>query len=121
MKKNNLGCCGLNCEECPVFIATANNDDKLRQKTAEEWSKLYAEYLEKDLTLKDMNCKGCWSESSVFIGCSNCPIRKCCKGKGFSTCASCDEYETCNMLKGFFSVPNHQNAESNLDKIRGNQ
>ncbi|WP_369123349.1 hypothetical protein [Methanococcoides alaskense] len=55
------------------------------------------------------------------MGCSNCPIRKCCKGKEFSTCASCDEYETCNMLKGFFSVPNHQNAESNLDKIRGNK
>ena len=55
MTKNNLGCCGLNCKECPVFIGTVNNDDKLRQKTAEEWSKLYAEYLGKDLNPEDMN------------------------------------------------------------------
>ena len=121
MKKYNLGCCGLNCEDCPVYIATANNDDKRRQKTAEEWSKLYAEHLGKDLTLEDMNCKGCWSESSIFIGCSICPIKKCCKEKSFSTCANCNEYETCDMLNGFFSAPNHQHAKTNLDKIKKSQ
>ena len=61
MEKNDLGYCGLNCEDCPVFIATANDDDALRQKTAQEWSKLYAEYLGKDLKLEDVNCKGFWS------------------------------------------------------------
>ena len=34
MEKLTHGCCGLNCEECPVFIATVNDDDALRQKTA---------------------------------------------------------------------------------------
>ena len=121
MIKNNLGCCGLNCKECSVFICTVNNDDKLRQKTAEEWSILYAEYLGRSLNLADMNCKGCWSEDTIFIGCSNCPIRKCCKEKGFNTCASCKEYNTCRMLNGFFSVPNHQYAKKNLEKIRRNQ
>lgn len=62
MKELLFGYCGLNCEECPVFIATANNDNKLRQKTAEEWSELYAEPLgDNGLRLEDMNCKGCHS------------------------------------------------------------
>ncbi|VVB50925.1 Uncharacterised protein [uncultured archaeon] len=42
-----LGFCGLNCEECPVFVATANNDNGLRQKPPE-------------------NGLLCWSISGVF-------------------------------------------------------
>jgi hypothetical protein len=118
MEKNNLGCCGLNCEDCPIFIATANDDDALRKKTAQEWSKLYAAYIGKDLKLEDVNCKGCWSENTVFIGCSNCSIRKCCQEKKFVTCASCNEYDTCEVLNGFFSVPTHKHAKSNLNRIR---
>lgn len=32
MKEQDLAFCGLNCNKCPVLIATANNDDMLRQK-----------------------------------------------------------------------------------------
>jgi len=116
-----LGYCGLNCEDCPVFIATANNDNRLRQKTAREWSKLYStqlsEYLGKNsLSPEDMNCSGCQSERGLFIGCINCPIRKCALEKKFISCAICDEYKTCDMLNGFFSI--HQHAKENLDTIR---
>ncbi len=52
MKK--LGYCGLNCEDCPVFVATANNDNGLRQKTAIEWSKLYVAR-----TVMNMKLAGC--------------------------------------------------------------
>lgn len=118
MTASTLGCCGLDCEDCSVFIATTSNDDKLRQKTAEDWSKLYAEYVGKDgLKPKDMNCRGCRSGSSIFIGCLNCQIRKCCSEKKFMTCASCTQYKTCDMLKGFFTVPSHQSAKDKLDKI----
>ena len=116
--EKNMGYCGLNCDDCPVFIATVNDDDVLRQKTAQEWSELYAAYIGKDLKLEDVNCKGCWSDGTVFVGCSNCSIRKCCREKKFVTCASCSEYETCEMLKGFFSVSTNEPAKSNLDKIR---
>jgi len=118
MVENSLGFCGLNCRQCPVFIATANNDDKLRQKTAKEWSELYTDYLDKRLEQKDINCKGCWSETGIFIGCSHCPIRKCSKENSFNSCAECNKYETCPILNGFFSDPNHQQAKRNLDRIR---
>ncbi len=116
-----LGFCGLNCEDCPVFIATANNDSGLRQKTAIEWSGLYAaqlsEYLGKNsLSPEDLNCTGCQSKSGLFIGCMNCPIRKCAKEKEFISCAICNEYKTCGMLNGFFSI--HQHAKEGLDRIR---
>lgn len=117
MKTTALGYCGLNCEECPVFIATAYNDDNLRQKTSKEWSKFYGDFITDDLKPQNMNCCGCRSETSLFEGCMNCPIRKCCREKKFITCADCGAYETCGILNGFFAY-HHQHAKDNLDRIR---
>ncbi len=38
--KQLIACCGLDCENCTARIATVNNDDELREKTAKEWSVL---------------------------------------------------------------------------------
>jgi len=119
MKTSELGCCGLNCGDCPVHIATANNDDKMKQKVAAEWSKLYSEHIKKDgLTLKDINCRGCKSEDNILVGCLSCPIRGCCREKKYDSCANCEEYETCDLLNGFYSVPSHQSAKTNLSIMR---
>lgn len=121
MGKHKFGYCGLNCEACPVFIAKANDDGVLRAETAKEWSKLYSEYLGGNLLKpEDMNCSSCQSECDIFKGCVNCPIRKCCREKVLTTCASCIEYQKCEMLSGFYSVPSHQQAKANLDRIRMN-
>lgn len=63
MKEAELAYCGLDCEKCPAFIATANDDDSLRQKTAQEWSSLYAKILARvriaeDLRPEDIICRG---------------------------------------------------------------
>jgi hypothetical protein len=121
MGELRLACCGLDCKECPVFAATVNDDHELRRKTAEEWGELYSEYIgKKELSLEDMNCHGCQSDSDLrFIGCENCPIRGCCRGRNLATCADCDEYEACAMIHGFFtSAPQ---AEENLDRVRANR
>lgn len=114
--------CGVNCNECPARIATVEDDDELRLKTAEEWSKLYANIFEsfgiKSLKPEDVNCCGCRSEHGHFVGCAACPIRKCCQERNISECASCDEYESCDMLKAFYSITTHKDARENLDKIR---
>lgn len=113
-----LGYCGLDCESCPIFVATVNNDEQLRQETLEDWSKLYSDYLGKAcLTLKDMNCKGCRQEDNIFVGCLNCQIRRCCGERKFVTCADCENFETCDVLNGFYSVPLHRSAKDNLDRI----
>ncbi len=122
MSKTIIAYCGINCDKCPVFIATSKNDDDLRQRTAEEWSTVYADILESfgihGLKPGDMNCRGCRSDRGLFIGCASCPIRKCSQDKGFVTCASCDEYGSCNMLNAFYSNVIHKSAKENLDRIR---
>jgi hypothetical protein len=118
MKISALGYCGLNCEECSVFIATATNDNALRQKTAKKWSQRYAEFLQADLKPEDMHCRGCRSEDDLFAGCQDCPIRTCVQEKDLASCASCAEYESCVMLNGFFSY-HHEHAKANLDEMRG--
>ena len=32
--------CGLDCEKCDAHIATVNNDDALREKTAKLWAEM---------------------------------------------------------------------------------
>ncbi len=112
-----IGCCGLNCAECPVFIATANNDPALKRATAKELSVRYASFLEKPLKPDDINCTGCRSTAAIFVGCQTCPIRRCCSEKQYRTCAECTNFENCEMLNGFFDF-GHQEAKQNLEKTR---
>ncbi len=37
---DTIAYCGLDCEGCDARIATANNDDALREKVAKLWSEL---------------------------------------------------------------------------------
>lgn len=104
--------CGLDCEVCPAFTATRKNDDQLRQKVAEQWSKEYHSFIKPE----DINCLGCCSvEELYFSHCSECLIRQCAKKKKIENCAFCDEY-ICKHLQQFFSfVPE---AKTTLDGIR---
>ena len=121
-EEEDLAYCGIDCAKCPVFIATANDDNELRQKTAQEWNGIYRDYMEtlgmQELKLQDMNCRGCKTEEGRFLGCMSCPIRKCCRDKELTTCAACTDFETCDMLQGFYSNILHRQAKDNLDRIR---
>ena len=48
--KELIGYCGLDCEQCDARIATVNNDEALREKTAKLW---------KEITPQMINCVGC--------------------------------------------------------------
>ena len=39
--KPHVGICGIYCSQCPAFIATRNNDSKLKTKVAHDWSLFY--------------------------------------------------------------------------------
>jgi hypothetical protein len=121
MQEEELAYCGINCAKCPVFIATANNDNELRQKTALEWNGIYRDYMKslgmQGLKQQDMNCRGCRTSESRFLGCMSCQIRKCCRDKELTTCAGCSDFETCDMLLDFYSNILHLQAKDNLDRI----
>lgn len=107
--------CGIICSDCPAFLATHNDDDDARKKTAELWAKQF----NVDLKPEDINCKGgCPSEGeNVFSYCKVCQIRKCGQDKGLQNCAHCEEY-VCEKLGDFF---NHAPGPKDvLDGIRAN-
>ena len=118
MKKTDLengkmiAYCGIICSDCPAYIATQKNDNKMRKETAEKWSKEY----NSNFKPEDINCDGCISNSDRLIGhCLVCEIRKCGKEKGVKNCAYCNEYP-CTKLSEFLKmVPK---AKTTLDEIR---
>lgn len=104
MKKNHIAICGLNCSSCDAFIATKNNDDQLRKKTAQEWTERYRKDSRNHLPVRpeDINCKGCLSNGPIYLYCYQCKIRKCGLGKGLNNCEECKDYK-CKQLIGLQS------------------
>ena len=38
--RNMIAYCGLDCEKCDAYLATINDDQALREKTAKLWAEL---------------------------------------------------------------------------------
>jgi len=106
-----IGICGITCTECPAYLATQNDDDAARAKTAEEWSKAY----NAEIKAEHINCDGCINETGRHIQhCDECEIRACGIAKGVKNCGHCTDY-VCDKLTGFFGmVPD---AKKTLDEI----
>ena len=97
MTSKMIAYCGLVCSSCPTFLATQNDDDSAREKTAA----FYTEKFEFNLKPEDINCDGCLSEGGKLIAyCQSCEIRKCCREKALDNCAACDE-QPCEKLTKF--------------------
>ncbi len=98
--KELIGYCGLDCEKCDARIATVNNDDALREKTA----KLWAELNQAPITAEMINCMGCRADGVKTPFCdSMCEIRICAQKKGFCTCGDCSDIERCATLQSITS------------------
>jgi len=108
--KDLIACCGLDCENCEARIATINDDDELREKTAKKWCKMN----HTDLITKDsIQCMGCRTDGVKFEYCrSMCKIRKCVKKNGFSTCADCPKLNSCSLVGAV--IKNNEDARKNL-------
>lgn len=101
--------CGLNCEKCDAYIATQNNDNALREKTAKLWSEL-----NNVLILPEhINCDGCRVNGRKTVFCDKlCPIRQCAMQKGVETCGKCPEMEQCPKIAMVHA--NNTEAKNNL-------
>ena len=87
--------CGLDCEKCDAYIATMNNDQKLREKTA----KLWAELNNAPILPEHINCQGCRTKGIKTVFCDSlCAIRQCALKKEVATCGDCPEFETCQKV-----------------------
>ena len=101
--------CGLDCAKCDAYIATQNDDDALRQKTAKLWSELN----NVEILPEQINCNGCRVDGRKTVFCDRlCPIRQCGLQKGFATCGDCTELEQCETIK--MVISNNATALENL-------
>lgn len=101
--------CGLNCEDCDARKATLHNDDELREKTAELWTKLNGVEITKEM----INCMGCRADGVKTPYCESlCAIRKCAVTRGIPTCGACSELTNCETVGMILS--NNESARQNL-------
>ena len=101
--------CGLDCEKCDAYIATKNNDQALREKTAKLWSELN----NATILPEHINCEGCRMNGKKTVFCDSlCAIRQCALKKGVATCGDCPEMEQCPTVGAIFA--HNPNARENL-------
>lgn len=97
----NRGCCGLDCGSCDAQIATANHDEVLRAKVAEQWSAAYGVEFRPD----QIHCTGCMQPGVKVGHCGVCEVRLCATGRGLPHCGLCEDYP-CELGKFIWdSVP----------------
>ena len=90
--KNLIACCGLDCETCDARLATLNEDNALRERTAKLWSELNGVPITPDM----INCLGCRTEGVKTPFCETlCPIRRCVLKKALPTCGDCPDRDSC--------------------------
>jgi hypothetical protein len=95
-----IAVCGIECHQCPAFLATRENDDLKRKEVAEMWSKDF----KAEIKPEDINCEGCTSgKERLFSHCHVCEIRKCGREKQLQNCAYCADY-SCSKLNGLFQM-----------------
>lgn len=110
-----IAICGLVCNDCPVFIATHENDDNKRKRVSEAWSLALQEHFKPD----DINCEGCLDGEKLFKYCSTCVVRECGLKKDVENCAYCTGYpcEKIEKLWRGFKTVSGEEAKANLDEI----
>ncbi len=101
--------CGLDCEACEARLATVNNDDALRRKVAEEWSRLNGV----EITPEMIHCSGCRVPGVKTPYCDSlCPIRQCAMHRQAETCGDCAEINSCEKVG--IIIRNNPDALKNL-------
>jgi hypothetical protein len=74
-----IGCCGAYCKTCKE--------------------------------LKNDRCQGCkigYAAGKRDIKKAKCKMKVCCISKGFSSCADCEIYDTCEIIHGFYGKKSYK-------------
>lgn len=104
--------CGTDCFACNAYLATINNDFKLKENVAQEWTKGFG----KEYKPEDVHCDGCKSANGKTCDyCSSmCEMRSCAITKNIETCAHCSDFPACAI----FSSGNYDWAKGRLEEIK---
>jgi hypothetical protein len=84
-----LAPCGLYCGVCGIYMASRDNNRKLKEKLANAYG----------VTVEQIDCNGCLSDNK-FVYCQACKIRDCVMGKNYEGCHQCDDFP-CKFIDEF--------------------
>jgi hypothetical protein len=109
--------CGLLCKSCPIYLATREKNELKKKELIFEIIRACKAHYGIEYRYEDINdCDGCISNSEkLFIGCSDCKIRKCASQKEIENCAYCNDYPCDNLNDMLNSEPE---ARKRLDGVR---
>lgn len=89
-----MSACGVICSDCAAYGAASKGPD-FQKEAAEAWGRIYGFQVEPE----QMSCGSCLSsDDEVFYTSIRCTARRCCRSKGFTSCAECRE-KSCELLK----------------------
>lgn len=98
-----ISSCGVICSDCPAYMA-ASKGAAHQKRTATAWRRIYG--LEE--TADRISCGGCLGpDEQLFHSSRACAARRCCRSKGYATCAEC-QAEGC---------PDLERAQSMWDEV----
>lgn len=107
--RKNIAICGLDCETCEAYLATLNDDQALREKTAKAWSEMN----QVTILPEQINCQGCRGDGVKTVFCESlCEIRRCALSKGYETCGACPDMAACLTVGAIIS--DNEEALKNL-------
>ncbi len=105
--------CGLDCAECPAYVATQAGDIAALEKVV---AQARGHTGRADLTIEGTYCDGCPGTDGRKGDCvGECGIRACALAKGVATCAECDRY-ACDLLEPMLAQ--NPKARDVLDQLR---
>ncbi|PIU44497.1 MAG: hypothetical protein COS95_08700 [Ignavibacteriales bacterium CG07_land_8_20_14_0_80_59_12] len=109
--------CGLDCEGCPIHLATLEQDHSKQRAMRLEIARICSQQYCMDLLPQDVtDCDGCRSQTGrLFSGCTRCEIRKCAIDRKLTSCAFCVNYACDKLRKHFDTDPA---ARTRLEVIR---
>ena len=89
MKLELLAPCGLYCGVCAIYMASRDNNDKMKGKLANAYG----------VAPEQIECKGCMSDQK-FVFCQVCGVRTCVTAKNYDGCHQCSEFP-CKLIDDF--------------------
>lgn len=111
MTEKILAYCGILCNECPIYIATQNNDQKAKEELAVQCSNDRCKF-----EPEDMYCLGCFKvDVQKSKMCSHCEIRACAVQKDIVNCGECDQFPCATVEK---LIPADSEGRARLNQIK---
>lgn len=94
-----MAACGVMCSDCPAYRGDTRGLAH-QERTVAAWRRIYG----LNETTEHISCGGCFGpDEELFHTCRKCEARRCCRSKGFVTCADCS-VEACPALETAQSV-----------------